>query len=477
MGKKQKSQHLCSANLRLEVVRVRPSEDYNLESTVEYTIYEYLPVLYTTTMVWPDFVGVVVAILTISYSGVAVLDFQYHNNSQVESFLLLRSITTAYPNLTHLYSIGRSVRGQELWVIAIGRKPTEHIPLRPHVKYTGNMHGNEPVGRELLLHLVEHLVQSYSTNNTIEDFLDTTLVHLLPSLNPDGFDVSEVGECNGVDGRTNQAHSDLNRDFPDFFIHRDYEPQPETKAVMRWNQMYQFSLCANFHGGALVASYPFDNYDTAQHSSPYYSRSPDNDVLRHLSLVYSRTHPEMHTEPLCYGERFPDGITNGAFWYPIQGGMQDYDYIQSGCMGITLEVSCCKYPQPDELAGHWDKNRDALINYLLQVHMGVKGVIIDASGRGIEGAKLTIQSREVVPFKSSHDGEFWRLLLPGQYTLQVEAPGCRTQTVDFTVDDGVVSLLKVNMGSCTEPITTPKTGVTKRKNIFLKIWQYIKPPQ
>lgn len=64
-------------------------------------------------------------------------------------------------------------------------------------------------------------------------------------------------------GRGNAANVDLNRDFPDRFEGRFLERlkinQPETIAMMKWIKSNPFVLSANLHGGAVVASYPFDN--------------------------------------------------------------------------------------------------------------------------------------------------------------------------------------------------------------------------
>lgn len=54
-----------------------------------------------------------------------------------------------------------------------------------------------------------------------------------------------------------------------------------------------------------------------------------------------------------------------------------------------------------------------------QAHRGVTGVILDEdTGKPIASAKLKIVGREM-SFNSSKLGEFWRLLLPGSYQLQV----------------------------------------------------------
>lgn len=110
-------------------------------------------------------------------------------------------------NFTHtpFCSSGKSVQGRDLWVIVVSetRKIFENVPLfivieflqvssspyehmlgKPDVKYIGNIHGNEAVGRELLLHLIEYFVTSYHTDTYIKWLLDNTRIHIMPSMNP-----------------------------------------------------------------------------------------------------------------------------------------------------------------------------------------------------------------------------------------------------------------------------------------------------
>lgn len=380
--------------------------------------------------------------------GVESLDFGYHDNHALEDFL--RTITKTYPSITHLYSIGESVNKTDLWVLAIGQSPRDHVLLRPNFKFVGGIHGNEAVGREELLHMLEYLVTRYGTDSEVSHLLNTTTIHILPSMNPDGFAASVNPDCQGIHGRSNANGYDLNRNFPDFFRPNPDPIQPETQAIIDWVHSVQFVLSVGLHGGALVASYPFDNYMEDEHvDEARESLSPDDDLLVHLALTYTIAHPAMRNTKQCGKYEFEEGISNGADWYPLTGGMQDYNYLQAGCVEITIELSCCKYPQANRLRSHWEADRRPMLDLMKQVHMGVKGIVMDQQKRPIEGAIVTVQGREMVKSRTTNEGEYWKLLLPGRYRLLVSLNGCYPQIIPFRVGNGTVARLDVILHTMT----------------------------
>ncbi|XP_055525100.1 carboxypeptidase D isoform X2 [Wyeomyia smithii] len=374
------------------------------------------------------------------------LDFVYHNHDDMTRYL--RATTARYPNLTALYSIGKSVQGRDLWVMVVSSSPYEHMLGKPDVKYIGNIHGNEAVGRELLLHLIQYLITSYTSDPYIKWLLDNTRIHILPSLNPDGYAASKEGTCDGGQGRYNSRGFDLNRNFPDYFKQNSKRSQPETEAVKEWISKIQFILSGSLHGGALVASYPYDNTPNAMFNSYVQqpSLTPDDDVFKHLSLTYANNHAKMSRGVACKSASpsFENGITNGAAWYPLTGGMQDFNYVWHGCMEVTLEVSCCKFPPAYELRKYWDDNQLSLIKFLAEAHRGVQGFVMDPNGSPIERAQLKIKGRDV-GFVTTKYGEFWRILMPGVYKLEVFADGFVPRDVDFMVVEQHPTLLNVTM--------------------------------
>ncbi|KAM6184799.1 carboxypeptidase N catalytic chain [Rhynchocyon petersi] len=393
--------------------------------------------------------------LLLLLSSAAPVTFRHHRYDD-----LMRTLYKVYnecPGITRIYSIGRSVKGRHLYVLEFSDHPGKHEPLEPEVKYVGNMHGDEVLGRELLLQLSEFLCQEYrNRNQRIIQLIESTRIHILPSMNPDGYEVAASQGPNNsryLVGRNNANGVDLNRNFPDlntyFYYNEKYggpnhhlplpdnwksQVEVETRAVIQWIRSFNFVLSANLHGGAVVANYPYDK--SLEHRVRGFRHTantptPDDKLFQKLAKVYSYAHGWMYQGWNC-GDYFPDGITNGASWYSLSKGMQDFNYLHTNCFEITLELSCNKFPPQEELQREWLGNREALIQFLEEVHHGIKGMVVDENYNNLAGAVISVSgiNHDVT---SGDDGDYFRLLLPGTYTVTATAPGFHPETVTVTV--------------------------------------------
>lgn len=124
-----------------------------------------------------------------NWSGVQIT--RYHSHEQLISTLIM--LQEQFPQIAKTGSIGKSVQGRELMYIRITANATAPRPLlMPMFKYVGNMHGNEAIGREVLIALAEHMVHNYEKDEEITHLIQSTDIYILPSLNPDGFAKAKV---------------------------------------------------------------------------------------------------------------------------------------------------------------------------------------------------------------------------------------------------------------------------------------------
>ena len=57
-------------------------------------------------------------------------------------------------------------------------------------------------------------------------------------------------------------------------------------------------LSANFHDGAVVASYPYDDYRPGEKQSGIH-KTPDHQFFRHLASTYATNHETMLDQSVC----------------------------------------------------------------------------------------------------------------------------------------------------------------------------------
>ncbi|XP_028799970.1 carboxypeptidase SOL1 isoform X1 [Neltuma alba] len=345
----------------------------------------------------------------------------YMTNSDLE--MAIKDLGRRCSNITRIYSIGKSVNGVPLWVIEISDNPGEE-EAEPAFKYIGNVHGDEPVGRELLMFLANWLCDNYPKDPLATLIVENIHLHMLPSLNPDGFSLRRRNNANDID---------LNRDFPDqFFPINENEDarQPEARAIMNWLREIKFTASATLHGGALVANYPWDG--TQDKRTNYYG-CPDDDTFRFMASIYSHSHYNMSAST-----EFPEGITNGAAWYPIYGGMQDWNYIHAGCFELTLEVSDNKWPKAAELPVIWKYNKMSMLNLVASlVKTGVHGRIFSSvDGRPLPGS-VTIKGINYTVRAGKRFGNYHRLLVPRErYEVMASMPGYKSKNTSIWLDEG-----------------------------------------
>ncbi|XP_076459516.1 carboxypeptidase E-like [Babylonia areolata] len=387
--------------------------------------------------------------------------FEYIHHDHPATVAILREVNEKCPEITRLYNLTEtSVEGRELIVIEMTEEPGKHIAKKPEFKYVGNMHGNEVVGKEMLLRLVVYLCDEYQRGNSLVTFLlANTRLHIMPTMNPDGWqkayeEYKENGTVSWLNGRSNANGVDLNRNFPDLnnkvyaneksgtgrnnhlmklqrALELSTDLQPETRAVMKWLSEIGFVLSANLHGGDLVANYPYD--ETRSGLSQDYTASPDDDTFIYLAKSYSYFHAEMAdpSRKPCdrkNGDSFDDGITNGGAWYSVGRGMQDYNYLETNCFEITLELGCDKFPPADQLKSYWEDNYLALLNFMLQTHIGVKGTVSNTKGEPVADATVQVTflatggtiDHDILSLKG---GDYYRLLPDGVYGVTVSAEG------------------------------------------------------
>jgi len=92
----------------------------------------------------------------------------------------------------------------------------------------------------------------------------------------------------------------------------------------------------------------------------------------------------------------------------------------------------------------WNENKVPLLTYLQQVHRGVLGLIRDQNEIPVSNAEIKILGRDIA-FRSSKKGEYWRILLPGDYVIQVEANGFVPIQRQFSVVENKTTKLNLYM--------------------------------
>lgn len=115
---------------------------------------------------------------------------KYHNHNELKA--LFKSLEKQHPRQAKIFSIGQSVKNKDLVVMQLNGNVRDVSPLTPKFKYVANINGDETVGRQLIVYLAQYLLKNYGKERRVTELMDKTNIFLLPAMNPDGFENSQV---------------------------------------------------------------------------------------------------------------------------------------------------------------------------------------------------------------------------------------------------------------------------------------------
>jgi hypothetical protein len=188
-----------------------------------------------------------------------------------------------------------------------------------------------------------------------------------------------------------------------------------------------FDISANMHGGAEVVNYPWDRSHV---------RHVDTDWFVLISQDYADVARAVNSS---YMDSFVDdstgiiGITNGADWYVIKGGRQDYVTSYLHGREVTLELSNIKKLESENFDAFWDYNRWSLINMITQSRYGIHGNITSkVTGFPIKATIWVEAHDDSTSWQESDSisGNFYRYLKEGSYDIIISADGYISDTIN-----------------------------------------------
>lgn len=362
-----------------------------------------------------------------------------------------------YPSLCTLQNIGTTVNGRILYVLKISDNPSSD-ETEPEFFYTSSMHGDEITGYPVLLHFIDELLTSYGSNSELTNVINNTEIYFCPLANPDGSYKTAGNDIFNSSGnaptRANQNGTDLNRNYPDPIggLHPDGLPyRVETSAFLNFEATRNFVLAANYHGGAEVVNFPWDTSNGATGTSQV-NVHPHDAYFRVVSTEYAQLAQTADNNQAymddVYGTGQFAGTTNGAIWYTVKGGRQDYNNFYNHSKEVTIEISATKTPPANQLPLFYTLNRQSLINFIKQASYGLQGTVKDGNGNPIH-AKVYVSGTvdgfgswvETSPTK----GDYHKVQVAGTYNIIFEAPGYVTQTISATLTNNATTTLDVVM--------------------------------
>ena len=373
------------------------------------------------------------------FDGRTRAEYNWNEYPTYEAYVaMMEEFAETYSENCTLIELGTLQSDRKILLVRINNGESEG---KPKFLYGSTIHGDETTGYVMMLRLIDYLLanQDLPEVQTIINNLD---LFICPNANPDGTYKNGNNTVNGA-SRYNAYGVDMNRNYPDPVdgVHPDNNAYAkETEWFMQLAEDYQFTMAAHYHGGAELMNYPWDN-DYARHADDAWWQLVSREYADLAQNAAQSTDPYYMTEE-------ENGITNGADWYRIGGGRQDYMNYYRQCREVTIECSSTKCPPASQLPNFWNYNFNSIFAYMNQALFGIHGTVKDAATKQPIKATIEILNHDKNYSKVESQlpcGDFHRPIKAGTYTVEIKSEGYFPAQYVVTVADGQTTTLNVEL--------------------------------
>jgi len=299
----------------------------------------------------------------------------YHNYTEMTSKLFL--LSSFYPELVDVFSIGQTYRGREIWCVRITNKTITTAKTEYYI--VGAHHAREMISVETCLYFIDYLVY-YSSFGMFDNLLSKSEIYVVPMLNPDGLSImyffpEQRKNLDPIDD-DNDGVNDTNGDgFLDDELERTYywDYLTNTSAIREHDDDGDLQIAEDLPGGVDLnrnygAYWNGTGSSTIKIDPTYRGESPFSELETQAMREFMREHsfnfavslhsgikaiipPWAHNGTLPYKDKteynallgelkttlsYP--LWNESGMYTSNGAWDDYCYANHDITSFTFEV-------------------------------------------------------------------------------------------------------------------------------------------
>ncbi len=371
----------------------------------------------------------------------ANVDPKYHQLAELWSHI--DSLASLYPGILHIDTVGFSQRLQ----LPIPRvKISDNPSVRedePAILYDGMHHAREPIGMECCIGIMDYLVSNYAVDSVVKKWVDNIEIYVIPCLNPDGWKYIVDSSLNYPWWRKNQHDNNGNGAFDPGYdgvdLNRNYDFWWDFGNANPTHEEYRGE--SQFSEQETMAKRDFMISRKPVLSITYHSYGETVMYVKYLGNVYAPDRLVMFSIANQIGNRIPS-LNGGNYYINYMVGTRsmspNWCYQALGTLEILIEMATEFIPSGQQGQQVASDNLEGGLYLMERVFQGgITGHVKD----GTTGEPLSatiemvgIDNGDIEPRTcDSFYGRYFRLLLPGTYSVRAFAENTDTVTVNGVV--------------------------------------------